>query len=84
MQVDVYIKNGRTIFRFAKRSHLLDAIGRNQDKSFEGSRLVCQVKHNPDSKYWETASVRALNPSAISFVLEVPRESVPSEGEPSR
>lgn len=69
------MSNGRTVFRFAKRSHLLDAIARNQDKTFEGSRLVVEVKHNVDSPAWEKTSVRSLNPSAISFVLEAPTES---------
>ncbi len=72
MQVEVHIRNGRTVFRFAKRAHLLDAIRRNQEKDFEGRRLFAQVKHNPDDPEWRTASVRSLSPSSISFVLEIP------------
>lgn len=72
MKIEVHIKNGRTVFRFAKRAHLLDAIQRNTEKTFEGGRIIAAVKHHPDAEEWETASVRAINPSSISFVLEIP------------
>lgn len=74
MKVEVHMKNGRTIFRFAKRGHLLEAIERSQEKTFEGGRIIAAVKHHPDSEHWEKASVRCISPSAISHVLEVPTE----------
>lgn len=80
MKVEVHMKNGRTTFRFAKRAHLLDAIRRNQEKTFEGGRIIADVSHHPDSKVWEKASVRAINPSAISFVLELPAATEVRDG----
>lgn len=74
MKVDVHMKNGRTVFRFAKRAHLLDAIQRNQDKTLQGGRIIAEVKHHFDAPGWETTSVRTINPAAIAFVLEVPAE----------
>jgi hypothetical protein len=71
MKVEVHMKNGRTIFRFAKRGQLIDAIHRNQEKTFEGGRIIVDAKHHADQQHWETASVRSINPSAIAFVLEV-------------
>ena len=72
MKVEVHMKNGRTIFRFANRRRLIAAIHRNQEKTFEGDRIFGVVKHHPDAERWEPTSVRAINPSAIAFVLEVP------------
>lgn len=72
MQVEVHIRNGRTIFRFAKRDHFRRVL--RQEPDHEGGRIIAQVKHHPDNPQWETASVRSITPSSVSFVVEVPRE----------
>jgi hypothetical protein len=72
MQVEVHIRNGRTAFRFAKRSDFRRVL--RQDPDHEGGRVLAQIKHHPDNPTWETASVRSLHPNSVSFVLEVPKD----------
>jgi len=81
MQVEVHIRNGRTVFRFAKRAHFRKVLQNKPDH--DGGRVICQVKHNLDDTEWQTASVRSIGPNSVSFVLEVPKEEKVAGGEES-
>lgn len=72
MQVDVYLKNGRTVFRFVKRSEFRKAL--TQDPDNEEPRVFAQIKHSSGQSTWDTASVRSISPGSVSHVLEVPKE----------
>lgn len=74
MQVEVHIKNGRTVFRFPRRADFVRALANYREPGHEGRRIFAQFKHHVDNPDWDTASVRAINPTSVSFVLEVPRE----------
>jgi hypothetical protein len=78
MQLEVHVRNGRTVFRFAQRSHFRRALQNKPDH--EGPRIHCEVKHSLDEEQaFRPVSIRSFNPNSVSFVLEVPRDQ-PVEG----
>lgn len=79
MQIEVHIRNGRTVFRFPNRSAFRQVLQAEPDH--EGKRVLALVKHNIDDTVWQNTSVRQIGKNSISFVLEVPRDEpvVPEE-----
>lgn len=75
MMVDVAMKDGRTVFRFAKRGIAVRAMKRAplELDGDENRSVRCWAKWHRDSD-WTPARVQLLNPSSVSFVVEVPPE----------
>lgn len=81
MKIEVHMKNGRTTFRFAKRSALRKVLAARDGVTpdHEGPRVMGEIRHNPEGP-WIPASVRHISAGAISHVIEVP----PEQGEPEK
>jgi len=79
LKIEVHLKNGRTAFRFAKRSHLTRAMGQKPDHT--DGRITAEIKHHPDEPEWRPTSVRFINPHSVSHVLEVVGEPVTGSAE---
>lgn len=75
MMVDVFMKDGRTTFRFEKRSHAVAAMKRDTLAlaGDENRSLRCWARWQPDSS-WSPARVQLINRSSIAFVIQVPPE----------
>jgi hypothetical protein len=81
VKIEVHMRDGRTAFRFPKRSVLKRVLGNrnHQDAVHKGPRVMAEIRHHADDP-WIPASVRSINPNSISFVLEVPPEQSVSGG----
>ncbi len=75
MMVDVAMKDGRTTFRFAKRSLAVRAMKRAplELDSDENRSVRCWARWQTGNE-WTPARVQLLNPSSIAFVVQVPPE----------
>lgn len=74
MMVDVYMKDGQTIFRFSKRVALVAAIKREPlDLAEPDSRsLRAWVKWQRQDPEWQTVRVQHIAKGSIAFVVGVP------------
>lgn len=73
MMVDVYMRDGQTTFRFAKRVALVSALKREALRvAEEKTSLRAWVKWQRDDPKWSPTRVQLMNKSSIAFVVGVP------------
>jgi len=70
MMIDVHMADGRTIFRFKTRGHLVDLVGRKLDE-LDGTRAVaCWVSWHPGDEF-VPCRILSIRRNSVSFTREV-------------
>lgn len=70
MMVDVYMKDGRTVFRLRKRGLVIDLCKRDPLKLDEDQSLDCWVRWNPGDGF-VPCRLMNINKNSIAFTREV-------------
>jgi len=75
MMVDLYMKDGRTTFRFATRALAVKAMKRDPLKldADENRSVRCWARHHTGSEFMPTR-VQLIAPNSVAMVLQVPPE----------
>ena len=71
MMIDVHMKDGRTVFRFAKRGKMIELCKRDPLKIDEEESLACWVRWNPGDDF-QPCRLNYVNKHSIAFTSVVP------------